>query len=369
MLRPFFLRRIIAGEFGDFRGKKDMRMSSLLVYAPALAHTRAYHPESHHRLAAVLPHLEKFGVLQDLTPVEPLTATLEQLMRTHSADLIEHIQQVSWSGGGFLDHGDTYATPESFRLARLAAGGCCEAVDGVMTGRAKNGIALVRPPGHHAGFNSVSGFCLLNNTAVAARHAQEVHGAKRVAIVDFDVHHGNGTQEIFYLDDSVLFVSTHLFAPFFYPGIGRSNEIGAGHGLGYTLNVPLPPYVGDEGYCRIMKELVLPKVAAFKPDLLLVSAGYDAHWQDPLAQGGLSLRGYARISRYLVEMANNMCNGRILFILEGGYELNVLNSGILNTVYALIGRDEIQDTIGPMPQQENDVTDLLSQLKARHLLN
>ncbi|MCB8982466.1 MAG: histone deacetylase [Ardenticatenaceae bacterium] len=344
-------------------------MSSLLVYVPAPAHTKPYHPESHHRLESVMTFLEGYGVLPDLLQVEPMVATMEQLMRVHTAVYVERLQQISWRGGGLLDHGDTYATAESFRLARLAAGGCCEAVDYIMSGKAGNGIALVRPPGHHASTNQASGFCLLNNTAVAARQAQAAHGAKRVAVIDFDVHHGNGTQEIFYLDDSVLFVSAHLFAPFFYPGIGRSHEIGAGHGLGYTLNVPLPPFVGDEGYCRIMRELVLPKVAAFQPDLLLVSAGFDAHWQDPLAEGGLSLKGYANICRYLVQMAGDLCNGRILFILEGGYELQVLNSGILNTVYTLLGRDEVKDDIGPMPQAEQDVTDLLQQLKDRHLLN
>jgi acetoin utilization deacetylase AcuC-like enzyme len=344
-------------------------MSSVIVYVPALGHTKAYHPESHHRLASIMTQLEGFGVLADLVHIDPEPASMAQLMRVHASDLVEHIQQVSWLGGGLLDHGDTYATADSFRLARLAVGGCCEAVDYIMTGRAKNGIALVRPPGHHAGFSQVSGFCLLNNVAVAARQAQDVHGAKRVAILDFDVHHGNGTQEIFYLDDSVLFISTHLFAPFFYPGIGRSNEIGAGHGLGYTLNVPLPPRVGDEGYCRIMRELVLPKVVAFQPDLILVSAGYDGHWQDPLAQGGLSLQGLARISRYIVEMADQLCNGRLLFVLEGGYELTALTYGILNTIYALLGRDEVQDPLGPMPQKEQDVTDLLRQLKSRHLLN
>lgn len=316
-----------------------------------------------------MAHLDKFGVLPDLTPLEPASATLTQLLRVHSAELIERIQQVSWRGGGFLDHGDTYATADSFHLARLTVGGCCEAVDRMMSGRAKNGIALVRPPGHHAGFSQVSGFCLFNNVAAAARQAQEVYGAKRVAILDFDVHHGNGTQEIFYLDDSVLFISTHLFAPYFYPGNGRSNEMGAGHGLGYTLNVPLPPFVGDEGYCRIMRELVFPKLLSFQPDFLLVSAGYDAHWRDPLAQGGLSLTGYAQICRYLVEIAGHLCQGRILFVLEGGYEVNALTYGILNTIYALLERDEIQDPIGPMPQQEQDVTDLLHQLKERHLLN
>lgn len=343
-------------------------MSTILVYAPALKHTKAYHPESHHRLKATRQNLANFGVLQDLVEIAPKPATFEQLMRVHTPELIEHIQQVSFMGGGVLDHGDTYATAQSFDLAKLAVGGCCEAVGQIMTGQARNGIALVRPPGHHAESNQVSGFCLLNNVAVAARHAQEVYGAKRVAILDFDVHHGNGTQEIFYLDDTVLFSSAHLFAPFFYPGGGRSNEVGAGHGFGHTMNVPLPPLVGDEGYCQIMKELVMPKIAAFKPDIILVSAGFDAHWQDPLAQGGLSLTGYARICRYLVEMASSLCEGRILFVLEGGYELRVLSLGILNNIYALLGIDEIRDPIGPMPENENDVTDLLLQLKQRHLL-
>lgn len=344
-------------------------MSTILVYAPALEHTKPYHPESHHRLKAVMQNLDEFGVLADLRQIEPQTASLEQLMRVHTPDLIEHIQQVSLMGGGTLDHGDTYATAKSFGLAKIAVGGCCQAVDEIMTGQAKNGIALVRPPGHHAESNQVSGFCLLNNAAAAARHAQTVHGAKRVAILDFDVHHGNGTQEIFYLDDSVLFSSVHLFAPFFYPGGGLSNEIGAGYGFGHTLNVPLPPLVGDEGYCQIMKALILPKIEAFKPEIILISVGFDAHWQDPLAQGGLSLTGYARICRYLIEMANQLCQGRILFVLEGGYELRVLSLGILNNIYALLGKDEIRDPIGPMAENENDVTDLLAQLRQRHLLN
>lgn len=343
-------------------------MSTILVYAPALEHTKLHHPESHHRLKAMMQNLETFGVLSDLVQLEPPSATLAQLMRVHTAELIEHIQHVSFLGGGLLDHGDTYSTSKSYDLAKVAAGGCCAAVDKIMTGEAKNGIALVRPPGHHAESERVSGFCLLNNVAVAAKQAQEVHGAKRVAILDFDVHHGNGTQEIFFLDDTVLFISIHLFTPFFYPGGGRSNEMGAGHGLGYTLNVPLPPRVGDEGYCRIMKDLALPKIAAFQPDLILVSAGFDAHWADPLAQAGMSLTGYARICRYLVEMANQLCGGRILFVLEGGYELRVLTYGILNNIYALLGVDEIKDPIGTMPENENDVTDLLIQLKERHLL-
>jgi len=344
-------------------------MSTIMVYTPALTHTKRNHPENNGRISNLLPILDKFGVLDDIVQIVPQAATLAQLRRVHSATLIERIQQVSRHGGGLLDHGDTYATSDSYELARLAVGGSCGMVDVMMNGRAKNGIALVRPPGHHAESNRVSGFCLFNNVAAAARHAQAVHGVKRVMILDYDVHHGNGTQDIFYDDDSVLFISTHLFMPrFFYPGSGSLQEMGTGKGMGYTLNVPLVPDFGDEGYCRIFEELIYPKAAEFRPELILVSAGFDAHWRDPLAMAGLTLTGYARISRALVEMADAWCNGRILFVLEGGYEHEALTYGILNAIYALLGRDDIYDPIGAGSQPEQDMSQLLQALKRRHLL-
>jgi acetoin utilization deacetylase AcuC-like enzyme len=205
--------------------------------------------------------------------------------------------------------------------------------------------------------------------AVAARYAQEVYGVQRVLIVDFDVHHGNGTQDIFFQDESVLFVSTHLFLPrMFYPGTGGVSEIGIGAGRGFTVNVPLMPYVGDEGYGRLFQEIIWPKAKAFAPELILVSAGFDAHWQDPLAMAGLSLRGYGHITQTLVEMANILCHGRILFVLEGGYQVTALSYGILNTFYALLGQDNLQDPLGSMPQPEPDVADLLAKLKEHHLI-
>lgn len=343
-------------------------MSTVLVYAPALGHTQEGHPESSARLKGLLPVLDKCGVLPELKLVHSTPATIEQLQRAHTAGLIAYVRQVSRQGGGLLDYGDTYATLESYDLALLAAGSCCAAIDALMTGQAHNGFALVRPPGHHAETDRAGGFCLFNNVAVAARQAQMVHGAKRVFILDFDVHHGNGTQDIFYRDASVLFASIHLFAPFFYPGVGSLGETGAAKGQGYTINVPLPPRVGDEGYGRILEELVRPKVAAFKPDVMLVSIGFDAHWQDPLAMAGLTLTGYARLARTLLAMADSVCDGRILFVLEGGYRLEALRYGILNVIYALLGRDDIRDPLGPMPYPEQDIGPLLRQLKERHLL-
>ena len=344
-------------------------MDTVVVYAPALDHTKLNHPEGRYRLESLWQALGNHGVLAEVTAVSPQHATLAQLNRIHSLNLIEHIQQVSRDGGGFLDHGDTYATPLSYNLARLAAGSAITAVDQIMTGQAQNGFALIRPPGHHAERERISGFCLFNNVAAAARQAQAVHGAKRILIIDFDVHHGNGTQDIFYDDDSVMFISTHLFIPrMFYPGTGSQQEYGNLLGHGFTINVPLMPNVGDVGYGRILTELIRPKAQAFKPDLILVSAGYDAHWQDPLAMAGLSLTGYAHISRALVTLADELANGRILFVLEGGYQPKALTYGILNTLYALTKQDKILDPLGLSPHTEQDISQLLHQLKQQHLI-
>ena len=342
-------------------------MTTLLTFAPAYGHTKFQHPESSQRTAALWRSLERSGVLSQVRQLEPVAATVDQLRRVHTPQLIEYVHQVSLRGGGLLDHGDTYVTAQSFELAQLAAGGCCAAVDAIMTGAADNGFALIRPPGHHAETDRVSGFCLFNNAAAAARQAQVVHGAERVAIVDYDVHHGNGTQDIFYEDDSVLFVSVHLYAPYFYPGIGGMHEIGVGRGRGYTLNVPLPPYVGDRGYGRVFDELIGPRLESFQPDLLVVSAGFDAHWDDPLASAGLSLRGYADITRKLIGYAGALCGGRVLFVLEGGYHLDVLTTGVGNVLHALLGHDTVHDPFGRMPQEEQDVSDLLARLKAHYL--
>ena len=301
--------------------------------------------------------------------VPAVSATDEQLTRVHTPRLLHSLQQMAGEGGGVIG-GDTYVTDASYHLALLAAGGCCAAVDNIMTARCQNGAALVRPPGHHAGRSQISGFCLINNIAVAARHAQARYGLRRVLILDFDVHHGNGTQEIFYEDPSVLFISMHLHLPLhFYPGTGAAHETGRGRGQGYTLNVPLPVYVGDAGYQRVLADVVLPKIAAFQPELMLISVGFDAHWADPLSASGLTLKGYAQIVRALLQAADEHCQGRILFVLEGGYLLPALTAGVSNLLYALLGRPQVKDPLGPLPHPEADVAQLIAELQRRHLLN
>ena len=249
----------------------------------------------------------------------------------------------------------------------MAAGGVVRAVEAVLAGEVANGFALVRPPGHHATATRAMGFCLFNNVAVAARAALAEGQAERVFIADFDVHHGNGTQDTFADDPAVFYFSTHQYP--YYPGTGHWSETGNGAGAGTLLNVPLPPGVGDAGYAQVYAELVWPLAERFRPDLVLVSAGYDAHWRDPLAQMNLSLTGYAWLQQELVRLAGQLCGGRIVFTLEGGYELDVLACGVLNGFYRLLGEDTIADPFGPSRRPERPVDALIARLKKVHGLD
>lgn len=341
-------------------------MSTLFTFAPALDHTLAGHPENASRSTAVINLLRKTGILNNLKQVEPTPATNAQLIRVHHFSLVERVEALSLRGGGSLDQ-DTYATDRSFECASLAAGSAAQAVDLIMAGEADNGYLFVRPPGHHAEYRHVGGFCLFNNVAFAARQAQHEHKLGRVAIIDFDVHHGNGTQDIFYREEGVLFISMHQYGRYFYPGTGASQEMGELRGWGKTLNIPLPPGVGDTGYLQIMDDLVYHKLKAFRPEFILVSAGFDAHWADPLASAAMTLTGYALLAQRLVDIARELCHGRVLFVQEGGYLLDALSFGVLNSLYALLGRDELRDPIGPFPHRETKINDLIAGIHKMHL--
>jgi acetoin utilization deacetylase AcuC-like enzyme len=209
------------------------------------------------------------------------------------------------------------------------------------------------------------GFCLFNNVAIAARVAQKELGLERVLIVDFDVHHGNGTQDVFFHDASVLYFSTHQYG-FFYPGTGHWRETGRDQGNGTTVNVPLPVGIGDAGYEMVFRSLLWPVAQRFRPQLMLVSAGFDAHWSDPLASMLLSLTGYAKMVRELCDIAQSFCDGRMVFALEGGYNLDVLAYSVLNTFYALLNDDHITDPIGPSPAEEPSIEELVEELYQFH---
>lgn len=342
-------------------------LATAYVYHPIyLEHNRPGHPENARRLQRILETLEAEGVLDRVRLVEPRSATQDELLRVHTPRHIESVKQMAEKGGGHMD-ADTYVSPQSFEAAKLAAGGLIRAVEAVLAGEAANVFALVRPPGHHATADRAMGFCLFNNVAIAARAALAQEQVERVFIVDFDVHHGNGTQAIFEEDPQVFYVSTHQYP--YYPGTGAKAETGRGAGEGTVLNVPLPANVGDRGYARIFDELVWPLARRFAPGLVLVSAGYDGHWDDPLAYMNLSLTGYATLQRELVRMANQLCGGRIVFTLEGGYHLNALAYGVLNAFYALLGADTVVDPLGVAPRSERSVDALLEDLRGLHHLD
>lgn len=342
-------------------------MSTAFVYDPIyLEHNLPEHPENARRLERILALLEESGLRSRLVHLQPRPASVEELERVHSRRLISLVQSAAQSGGGYLEP-DTYVTPRSFEAAVMAAGGVIRAVEAVLSGEIGNGFALVRPPGHHATPTQAMGFCLFNNVAVAARAALASGKVARVFIADFDVHHGNGTQEAFAEDPRVFYFSVHQFPH--YPGTGYWNETGYGEGKGTVLNVPLLAGTGDAGYATVFAELVWPLAERFQPELILVSAGYDAHWKDPLAQMHLSLAGYAHLARELVSMSKQLCGGRTVWTLEGGYNLDTLAYGVLNSFYALLGEDFYDDPFGPSPYPEPPLGDLIARIKRIHNLN
>ncbi len=323
------------------------------------------HPENARRLTAIMDYLKQHDILPRLTKVSARPATLDELSYAHHPTYIETVEHTSNFGGGMLDP-DTYTNEFSYDAAIQAVGGLVELVSQVVAGDLNNGFALVRPPGHHAVSNRAMGFCLFGTVAIAARVARRHLGLKRIAIVDFDVHHGNGTQAILNEDPDIFFVSSHQFP--FYPGSGSIAEIGVGRGKGTIMNLPLAQTTGDEGFKTLYSEAVFPALRRFKPELILISAGFDAHWDDPLANIGLSLTGYFWLCQNLIALAAELCNGRIVFTLEGGYNLDVLAPGVGNTFRALLAETEPHDPVGPSPRPEPDVSDLLLMLKQIHNL-
>jgi acetoin utilization deacetylase AcuC-like enzyme len=343
-------------------------MQTALVTSSAYAkHDLADHPENAARLRAIEIELDNSGLRQRLLPLAPRPATRAQITAVHTEEYVEALERAMAQAPAYVDHAPTYIVPESFETALLAAGGAVRAVDAVLDNEAQAAFALIRPPGHHAVPDAAMGFCLFNNAAIAARHAQ-ARGRERVLIVDFDVHHGNGTQDAFYADPSVLFISTHQYGAGFYPGTGAADETGVGPGKGFNLNVPLPPGGGDKGFGRIATDIVAPAADRFAPQLLIISAGFDAHWRDPLARLQLSLAGYARWMRALCEIAARHCGGQIVLTLEGGYDLPALCGGVRTVFQVLLGDAEISDPLGPAADSETDVAPILNRVRAIHSL-
>jgi acetoin utilization deacetylase AcuC-like enzyme len=343
-------------------------MATGYVYDPIfLEHDLRGHPENRQRLEMTLRVLEDYGMLSRLTPIAPKPISSERLERVHTRPYVEQVQRLAQGGGGHLDM-DTYVRPTSFDAALMAAGGLIEATRAVLDTEVDNAFALVRPPGHHALSGRGMGFCLFNNVALAARYALTERGLDRVLIMDFDVHHGNGTQDEFEADPDVMYISTHQYPH--YPGSGHWRETGRADGDGSVVNVPLGGSVGDEGFAQIFRQVVVPAAWRFQPQLILVSAGYDAHWDDPLAHLYLTVEGYTAIGQALKDLAGELCDGRLVFTLEGGYHLEALAYSILNTFALLLGDRSWQlvDPLGPSPYSERSVDEIVEQVRRVHNL-
>lgn len=308
-----------------------------LVYDPFCEEhdTGSAHPERHDRLQWIVEALAEAGLNDSFAWMRPEPVALEWVERVHRPEYVRFLEQACREGRRVADTGDTLLCPDSFDVARVATGSAILAVDAVLDGRVANAFSLARPPGHHARPGAAMGFCLFNHIAVAARYAQVAHGLERIAILDWDVHHGNGTQEIFYADPSVHFTSFHQ-APY-YPFTGSREERGMDAGLGATLNFPLPVGARLDAFAQAWESTILPTWRAFQPELILISAGFDAHHRDPLAQLALESEDFGQLTDWVLAAAEDLCGGRVVSILEGGYDRVGLASSAVAHLRRLAG--------------------------------
>ncbi|MFP8878342.1 MAG: histone deacetylase [Myxococcota bacterium] len=307
------------------------------------------HPEQPERLNAVGSALD--ARTEPLSRLAPRPATADEILRVHSRTHFDEVHRVAERAPAQLDP-DTYVSPDSFDVALLAAGASVDLAARVARREAASGLAAVRPPGHHAESDCAMGFCLFNNVAIAARALQEDLGVERILVVDWDVHHGNGTQHFFEDDPTVLYVSTHQFP--FYPGTGSARETGVGVGEGFTLNIPLPADCGDSEYVGVFQQLVTPAAIAFRPEMILISAGFDAHCDDPLASMNVTADGFRAMASIARALADDMSGGRLAFILEGGYSASGLIEGVASVMDAIVGSDPT-DYPADVPAPSNSV--------------
>lgn len=297
--------------------------------------TGAMHPERPERLKIIEKMLSESGLEKQALSLEPREATREEIAAVHTLDLIEEVAATEGRPSTYLDP-DTHASRHSWEAAKLAAGGLLVALDELLLGKVDEAFAFPRPPGHHAERDHAMGFCLFNNVAIAAEYAIRKKGIKKIVILDFDVHHGNGTQHIFEDRPDVFYISTHRYP--FYPGTGSAHERGKGAGEGYTLNLPMNGGEGDDEYEEVFREKILPAIAQYRPDLLILSAGFDAHRLDPLGGMGVSNEGYRRMAENIETIKKKCGNIPVLYALEGGYSLKGLSESVKEVVEVMLGK-------------------------------
>lgn len=344
-----------------------------IVFTPEYyAHdTGPRHPESSKRLKAIMKELKKLSFLsaaKRCTLVKPEKARIADLQLVHTSEHVQLVKRICGQGGGLLDLGDTVVSPESFDVARYAAGGAITAVDLVLSGDFKNAFALVRPPGHHAGEYYAAGFCIFNNVAIAAAHMIRKHGLDRVLVLDIDAHHGNGTQEIFYDTKKVLYMSLHE-DPREFPGTGFIDETGSSEGLGYNVNVPLPFETGDKAYLKAIDEVAIPIAKQYEPEFILMSVGYDGYYEDPVAKLNLSSSAFTRVFQKILDIASHHCENRLAAVLEGGYNVKRLGPLVASTLSRMAGcpyliEKETPHTIPSATRQAEEVIARVSETQS-----
>jgi acetoin utilization deacetylase AcuC-like enzyme len=314
-----------------------------LVYHPLYRNhlTGPDHPERPERVVAVVRRLEESGLTQEIDVMEPGAAETRWLALVHGEDYIARVRDTCERGDPLLDSGDTSISTASYKIALLAAGGALAAADRILAGDWRNAFVACRPPGHHAEARQGMGFCLFNNAAVVAAYLRHKAGVDRVAVLDWDVHHGNGTQHIFETDPTVFYASLHQWP--LYPGTGRAEERGVGAGVGATLNCPMSAGDGDDEYLRAFDDAVLPALSRFAPEVVVISAGFDAHSADPLSGTRVSTEGFRLMTRLVADLARSSARGRVISLLEGGYDLEALAASVQVHVEELKAAGESRD--------------------------
>jgi len=328
-------------------------------------HNMDDHPENAQRLHAIDQELERRGLWDKLTPVAARKATEEELLWVHTQGYIDEIAGISEYGGGYYNPylGDTYLTSASFEAAKMAAGSAIQLNLAVYDRVIDNGFGLLRPPGHHALESKAMGFCLFNSDVIAAKALQKYRGVERVAILDFDVHHGNGTQDLTIDDPSIMAISIHQHP--FWPMTGGAEWMGEGDAKGTNINCPFAAGAGDQTYLNVYEKVIAQQLAEFKPQQIMVFAGYDAHWQDHLAQHRMTVNGFNRLLQKIKQTADHLCGGRLALSLGGGYQLEPLAQSVAGNFEVLLG-DVIQaDSIGEPPRPEKDFSQQITDLKKR----
>lgn len=332
-------------------------MKTVYTFVTSPNHVYPDHPERPARLDILEPRLKSF----DAELIETGPATREEIEYVHHPKLVASLEKICREEApGIIDYAPTYVTQSSFDDALLAAGGVIACTRLVLSGDAKNAFAIVRPPGHHAEPERAMGFCLFNNIAIGARYAL-ANGLERVAVIDYDAHHGNGTQAAFFDDERAAFLSTHQWG--IYPGTGWTED--AAHAKKRIVNVPLPAYAGDMGYEQVADEIFRPFVKSFKPQMLFISVGFDAHWNDPITTLGLSTAGYLMLAKKVIQLAEEFCDGKIVFVLEGGYDPKNVANGAEAVFIAATGKGE-SEASDPNPYKEPDCESRIDEIRKWH---